>query len=57
MTVTLSQLFVSFGHGMDRHEEAPMGVGVHAIRKSRFTEAQRAYSPKQAELVISVAEV
>ena len=36
---------------------APGGLGVHAVRKSKFTDEQMAFALKQAELGISVEEV
>jgi len=55
--VTESQGFEPFGNRVIGMMEPRSGVGVHAMRKSKFTNEQIALALKQAELGTSVEEV
>ena len=55
--MTPSQVSVPLSNRTDRHDWPFEGLGVHAMRKSKFTDEQMAYALKQAELGLSVDEV
>jgi putative transposase len=42
---------------MSRHETTPEEPGVHAMKRSKFTDERIAFALKQAEVGISVEEV